>query len=176
MTVQTPTAAIDLSYNCRAPPPSPVLCAAMGREKQEMWDGGCSVLADGLGWAASLGEWHLDAASLSALALGKLPELLVMRRHSQQERLGCSVPRGILSFSPMICLLTDWASGQNRKKNMTLPYQFLKYLNYFFLPKSLASKTISIVNTLVLSLWKFNWIFSINTLYAYIYIYIKKIY
>lgn len=50
-----------------------------------------------------------DAASLSALALGKLPELLVRRRHSQQERLGCSVPRRILSFSPMISLLTDCA-------------------------------------------------------------------
>lgn len=51
----------------------------------------------------------LNAASLSALALGKLPELLLRRRHIQQELLGCSVPRGILFFSPVICLLIDWA-------------------------------------------------------------------
>lgn len=82
---------------------------------------------------------------------------------------GVLCPKGNSLFLPYD-LFIDWLGLRTeQKKNMTLPHQFLKYLNYFFLPKSLASKTISIVNTLVLSLWKFNWIFSINTLYAYIY-------
>lgn len=64
----------------------------------EVWDGGRSV-----GWGEQfplVNDWGevdaLDAASLSALALGKLPELLLRRRHIQPELLGCSVPRGIL--------------------------------------------------------------------------------
>lgn len=151
-----PTAAIDLSYNCRAPPLSPVLCAAMGREKQEVWDGGrpqCACRWVGM----SSFPWRMTPRM-------QLPCLLLLwgnclsfsSGEGTASRSGWgALSQGEFSLSPLWFVYWLIAPKDRTEKNMTLPYQFLKYLNYFFLPKSLASKTISIVNTLVLSLWKF---------------------